>query len=148
MFCPNCKDEFRAGFTRCESCGVDLVEDLSKVESAPEPRQALPADGPVRCVDYCGFFSLDEARDNRETLRENGIRSEITIRDAPVMPDEPVQEEYWLRVEVMGMRQAEALLDTQVADGGLGDSTPCGKCGKAIAVEEAFCAHCGERVDG
>ncbi len=28
MFCPKCKSEYRAGFTRCEDCGVDLVESL------------------------------------------------------------------------------------------------------------------------
>ena len=25
MFCPTCGDEFRAGFTRCNDCDVDLV---------------------------------------------------------------------------------------------------------------------------
>ena len=28
MFCPECRDEYRPGFTRCEDCGVDLVEKL------------------------------------------------------------------------------------------------------------------------
>lgn len=27
MFCPNCGDEYRAGFTRCADCEVDLVAD-------------------------------------------------------------------------------------------------------------------------
>ena len=25
MFCPNCKTEYRQGFTECADCGVDLV---------------------------------------------------------------------------------------------------------------------------
>jgi hypothetical protein len=29
MFCPDCKSEFRLGFTRCVDCDVDLVEHLS-----------------------------------------------------------------------------------------------------------------------
>jgi hypothetical protein len=29
MFCPNCKSEYRFGFTKCSDCGVDLVEHLS-----------------------------------------------------------------------------------------------------------------------
>jgi hypothetical protein len=33
MFCPECKAEYRAGFTRCADCVVDLVADLS--ESKP-----------------------------------------------------------------------------------------------------------------
>ena len=28
MFCPECGAAFGEGFTRCESCGVDLVEPL------------------------------------------------------------------------------------------------------------------------
>jgi len=29
MFCPNCKAEFRQGFTRCSDCDADLVHELS-----------------------------------------------------------------------------------------------------------------------
>ncbi|MHC4992874.1 MAG: hypothetical protein ACYTGC_18025, partial [Planctomycetota bacterium] len=82
MFCPSCKDEFRAGFTRCANCDVDLVDDLSKVETGP----AVPAEReraeqlfvPLR--EYCGFLDLDEARHARDTLRLEGIRCEIAIR--------------------------------------------------------------------
>lgn len=30
MFCPNCKTEYREGFSRCSDCGADLVRELSK----------------------------------------------------------------------------------------------------------------------
>lgn len=33
MFCPQCKSEYRPGFTRCADCGVDLVDRLPE-----EPR--------------------------------------------------------------------------------------------------------------
>lgn len=33
MFCPECRDEYRPGFTRCTDCDVDLVEKL------PEPAE-------------------------------------------------------------------------------------------------------------
>jgi hypothetical protein len=32
MFCPQCKTEYREGFTKCAECQVDLVAEL-----APEP---------------------------------------------------------------------------------------------------------------
>jgi hypothetical protein len=35
MFCPNCKAEYRAGFTTCSDCGVNLVERLSDGSNAP-----------------------------------------------------------------------------------------------------------------
>ena len=31
MFCPVCKGEFREGFTRCQQCNVNLVDDLSNL---------------------------------------------------------------------------------------------------------------------
>jgi hypothetical protein len=34
MFCPQCKTEYRPGFTVCADCNVDLVTELS---SEPEP---------------------------------------------------------------------------------------------------------------
>jgi len=30
MFCPECRAEYRAGFTRCSDCGLDLVQELSE----------------------------------------------------------------------------------------------------------------------
>jgi hypothetical protein len=34
VFCPNCQAEYRAGFTRCADCDVDLVESLDQVVAA------------------------------------------------------------------------------------------------------------------
>jgi hypothetical protein len=35
MFCPNCRSEYRAGFTWCKDCDVVLVAEL-KPEEEPE----------------------------------------------------------------------------------------------------------------
>jgi len=147
MFCPTCKDEFRAGFTRCASCGTELVEDLSQVKEAPAEPARPPADGPVRVADYCGFFTLDEARASRDILRGKGIRSEIAIRDAPSAPGEPVEEEYWLRVEATLMRQAAALLDEAAPEPDDADAALCGSCAKEVPDDADACPHCGEPLD-
>jgi hypothetical protein len=43
MLCPNCKTEYRDGFTRCSDCGAQLVEKLA----APVPtNRPQAADGP------------------------------------------------------------------------------------------------------
>lgn len=36
MFCPICKYEFRRGFTKCNECGVDLVDSLPPEDDTPE----------------------------------------------------------------------------------------------------------------
>jgi hypothetical protein len=33
MFCPACRAEYRAGFTRCSDCDVDLVQELSESDT-------------------------------------------------------------------------------------------------------------------
>ena len=38
MFCPECRAEYREGFTQCSDCQVPLVQDLP---SAPEPQPHL-----------------------------------------------------------------------------------------------------------
>jgi len=41
MFCPECKAEYRPGFTRCSDCDVDLVEELPEREAFSEGALAL-----------------------------------------------------------------------------------------------------------
>lgn len=39
MFCPVCKAEYRAGFTRCSDCDVSLVENLDGANTAPADQE-------------------------------------------------------------------------------------------------------------
>ena len=45
MFCPNCKVEYRPGFTRCSDCEADLVDVL--------PEEGLSSDGPLTMLWEC-----------------------------------------------------------------------------------------------
>ena len=150
MFCPICKCEFRSGFTRCEGCNADLVEDLATVEGS----SSRPADSPPAAVvpmaEYCGFLDLDEARQARETLRRERIVSDILIREAPeTIANGPVTEEYWLRVEAAQFRMAAPILGFDQADQAADEAemSTCSKCGYQIAAEEHSCPGCGTRFE-
>jgi hypothetical protein len=43
MFCPECRGEYREGFTECADCGVPLVEKLTATETDPAPDAGLVA---------------------------------------------------------------------------------------------------------
>jgi hypothetical protein len=59
MFCPNCKAEYREGFTRCADCGVELVYELPAAAIVPiEPIDpGDPAEDP-----FCSFWKGDDPR--------------------------------------------------------------------------------------
>ena len=37
MYCPNCRTEYREGFTTCSDCGVELVQELPPEEPVEHP---------------------------------------------------------------------------------------------------------------
>jgi hypothetical protein len=151
VFCPKCKDEFRAGFTRCGRCNVDLVEELPREETSASAGGGAPS-APVRLAEYCGYFSLDEARNARDRLRGQRIRSDIVVREPPDAAwDEPVREEYWLRVDISHASRIAAIIgdDPRVGAAAEGEETgfACGDCGGKVAADEVFCPECGARFD-
>jgi hypothetical protein len=56
MFCPECKAEYRYGFTRCADCGIDLVEQLPEPEAAISEagvREVWAGEDQGQCVAVC-----------------------------------------------------------------------------------------------
>ena len=41
MFCPQCKAEYREGFTRCSDCDVPLVASMGKEQEADDPPETV-----------------------------------------------------------------------------------------------------------
>jgi hypothetical protein len=79
MFCPQCKVEYRAGFTRCSDCDVDLVHELPKtaIELA-DPEPGDPNEDP-----FCSFWKGEDARVHAElctVLDEAGIPHNTVFR--------------------------------------------------------------------
>jgi len=63
MFCPQCKAEYRQGFTRCADCEVELVDELpaGAIVAAEAAEAGDPAEDP-----FCCFWKGDDPRVHAE----------------------------------------------------------------------------------
>jgi len=80
MFCPQCKAEYRQGFTHCADCDVDLVWELPKtaIEVRPEEQPVDPNENP-----FCSFWKGEDPRVHAElcmVLDEAGIPHHTVFR--------------------------------------------------------------------
>lgn len=91
MFCPECKSEYRPGFTRCVDCDVALVEKLPEADSAagnepaePQLQRVWNGADPGECAYVCGL------------LKESGIPYKMF----PQMEQfwKPAEDAYWIGV--------------------------------------------------
>jgi hypothetical protein len=150
LFCPVCRDEFRAGFTRCANCDVTLVERLDAPAHRPEPVEihVPPAKPDEPKVNYCGFLEIQEALAARRALVERGIAAELLVRDG----DGPgAGEEYWLRVVPSHFAAAQSILGYDEAEGvhhdAVAEKVACSACGGEVDEDASRCPHCGERFE-
>jgi hypothetical protein len=149
MFCPVCRDEYRPGFTRCATCEVALVERLDTAAAAqPAPVMAEVA-AEEGTANFCGFLTLDEAREARDKVKAAGMPAEILICDTPgTIVGEPVHEEFWLRVRPRDFRAVVGIVgsapaEVEDADGVFG----CAECGATVHATAEACPGCGLRFE-
>jgi len=95
LFCPNCKLEYRAGFTRCADCGVDLIAALPK---AAEAQEVGVHDLRTPIVLRRGV-SVPDAAIIREALKAAGIRFNTRRASAEIVADGSASYEFWINAE-------------------------------------------------
>jgi len=76
VICPNCKHEYRAGFARCATCHVDLVEEDSLAEPEPEVRESHSTIDAVTMAHDAGWKAVVSHR--------SGETEDTTIADLVV----------------------------------------------------------------
>lgn len=67
MFCPNCKAEYRDGFTKCSDCNVELVYEL------PEESYATSVDPEMKFVEILRTLNLIDLAFVKSILDSEGI---------------------------------------------------------------------------
>jgi Putative prokaryotic signal transducing protein len=117
MFCPQCKAEYRVGFTRCSDCDVELVDHLpiEKLSTAPirrtfeADRFALEAELVVIRT-YQNAIEADLAKSALEAAGIPTILSDSVSRQY-ISPSLPLQ----LLVRAEDAEDAEKILDLDVS---------------------------------
>jgi hypothetical protein len=100
MFCPECKAEYRPGFTQCSDCAVDLVEELPKEQSVDHAIVWRSSDQ-SGCVEAC-----------RE-LKDAGIEYDaLQVALGPARGMD-VEWRYEIRVSRCDAYRAKEVLDTR-----------------------------------
>jgi hypothetical protein len=116
VFCPQCKAEYRQGFTRCSDCDVDLVHELPRDSVATQSLDddaltSRSADGGMRPIwrgivqDYCVSLCY--------TLREHGITYKVNEAPGPRGPRLSVGRRYELTVPEEEYERAMAALSIE-----------------------------------
>jgi hypothetical protein len=105
MFCPNCKAEYRAGFTRCSDCDVPLVSAL--------PLDSPPTTDETDSVEVFSAADRFEAETVKGLLEANGI--EVFLADGSTIPGLPGAVSLFVSGSQADL--AEDLIEEMKADG-------------------------------
>jgi hypothetical protein len=102
MYCPQCRVEFRDGFTECSDCHVPLLAGAS------------PPEGPDPFDPALGLVVVLETSDSVELAMAKGLLDEAAIpyfvlgQIATLVQDVDAFLHKWVRVQVPRDREAEA----------------------------------------
>lgn len=150
MFCPQCRSEYREGFTWCAPCDVALVDELPDegVFATPESMAAALADKEVQPL-LVG--TLQPLREAMEKLRQARILCALAAEQDEVGPG--MQRRLYLMVadedftrarEELGRDWESSLVREGLSEHALtGDDGDCPACGAALPEEQAECPDCG-----
>ncbi len=103
MFCPQCKTEYRFGFTHCSDCGTPLV-NLMAVEPARRPDE-------TKLTVVRTFATEFEANLAKTALDAGGIESMIQGGRGRTSDFEPRTTGVALVVRTEDVQDAEAILN-------------------------------------
>ena len=102
MNCPQCRVEFREGFSECSDCRVPLVD------GTPPPEPADQFDPALGLVEVLGTDNGVELAMAKGLLEEAGIPYFVLGQIATLVQDVDAFLHKWVRIQVPRDREAEA----------------------------------------
>ena len=163
-FCPQCRSEFRPGFTHCAPCGqIPLVDELSEVdELGPESADdavpvGLASDSDLvriqqidgQAVDTLRVFPLKFVQELQAALSEAGFASlivplSVTFPDMMPRFELRVLPEHWRAAEAtLRERWAESLSAEGLEVNEQTSVDECPACGANVPLDVDTCPECG-----
>lgn len=98
-------------------------------------------------MQFCGFQLFEEARQARTRLADEGIGSDLLIRQAQEGEGDDAGDEYWLLISPSDFKAAQGILGYDLHDAGSEDTIYCSSCGEAVDASDDACPHCGEKFE-
>lgn len=157
MICPACESEYRAGYTRCASCDVDLVEPSALAEikaRTATPRDSLK-DVPRATVAQAG---LAACREIEAALLAGGVPAFVEANQEEGEALSAGMMRYGVVVAAADLAQVSTILrgrfEALLAREGTGafqdtavdlsaDTVTCPACGHTGALVDGACGDCG-----
>lgn len=151
-FCPMCLSEFRVGFEKCNSCDVDLVDQLKEEMELTEENIKRAVEGqeliPIR------RNTLDVIKETRDLLSSHRIASVIVEDQQPPMhPGAPAlmillvpKDSVEATGKVLGENFSEMLQEegiTKNSDSTAVQYNSCPACGSKVSENTEECPECG-----
>lgn len=157
LVCPGCGGSFRAGFTRCASCQLDLVEPAALAEQKKKldsPRAALQG-VPTVAVLHAGLPACREieralleagvpcyveaAAEEGEALAPGAMKVGVIVAEADLAK---VGELLKRRFEDLVAREGVGSFNTKAIDLSAAE-VECPACGHSGALADGACGDCG-----
>lgn len=148
-FCPVCLSEFREGFTRCNSCDVDLVDHLEQEMELSEDNIRAALEGKELVLVTRG--ELEVVKETRDLLSSKRIAS-IVVDDEEAKVPAGAPPRVMLAVSKDDVEAAAKILGEKfqqmVAEEGQEVSNElsydtCPACGTKVPENAEECPECG-----
>jgi hypothetical protein len=148
-FCPECRSEYRLGYTRCEACEVDLVDSLPEASPMTEAEMRAALEGKELVAISQGV--LDAVLETRDHLARQRILSLVEEADKePLQPGLPrrvrlmvAREQLEEAARCLGESFRELVAQEGLEVGGELTYDKCPACGSPVPPDAEECAECG-----